>query len=105
MCDIKNGPGKFEGEPCYASTIYEAILDGATDQIDFVAECCCASNEDCDHVGNSVEVFRVDDAFRAAHGIGDDIVAIAAEESDSGFLYTSELTAEGLAQLEAEAQS
>src|ERR1019366_6265003 len=30
MCDIVNGPGEFEGQPCYAQKLYETILDGGT---------------------------------------------------------------------------
>lgn len=86
MCDVKNGPGKFEGEPCYAESAWTSVLDGFGEIVDFAD-------------GTSIDVLHVDAEFRSLHGIADDVVAIAAEESDSGFVTTAELTAAGLAEL------
>lgn len=92
MCDVKNGLGKFEGEPCYAETVYDAALNGECDALDFAN-------------GDTVDLYEPDDEFRAVHGIAADVVAIAGEESSQGFYSTRELTAEELAQLRTDAEN
>lgn len=79
MCNRQNGPGKFEGEPCYAEDVYIAALDGATEIIDTPE-------------GAVIDVFEVDDEFRQAHDIAANVFAIIGEESEQGFYSTREVT-------------
>ena len=86
MCDKTNGPGKFENEPCYAEAVYAAMLDGFTETIYYPD-------------GGIVNLYYVDESFCAVHRVGLEIVAIALEESDLGFVYFQELTAAGVEEL------
>jgi hypothetical protein len=73
-------PGKFEGEFLYSPYYYDCILDGSSDEIlDW-------SN------GVRTDIIRIGDTDRDMFPeLNADTIAVAIEESETGFVFVSQL--------------
>jgi len=69
-------PGKFESEPVFAPYFYGAMLDGFADE----------------DIGGVAVINVTADDRREFPELDADTVAVALEESDSGFVYCTELS-------------
>ena len=83
MCKTVNGPGKFEGEPCYAEELYQKWNDGELE------------DHWWDEEGELVSFLflKEDPEFVTKHSLEiNPIVAISIYEDGYGFVHTHELT-------------
>jgi hypothetical protein len=90
--DVRDGvirsPGKFEGEPTYAVALYDAVMYGCVDDTLYWSD------------ENSTDLFQVDDELRAEFpAIAASTAWIALEETDQGFVNTTDLTLDEYEQL------
>jgi hypothetical protein len=76
MCDVKNGPGKFESEPCYAEEIYNLLGEGLLEEED------------------NFTFFTPDEEFKKKHNISSEVNQILIEEDDNGFVFITEIIAD-----------
>jgi hypothetical protein len=84
MCEIKNGPGKFEAEPCYAEELYDLWNSGQLDESDDCEFGILEFGVEADH----------DAEFWRKHNIAPEVKAIQISEDSYGFVWTNEITEE-----------
>ena len=82
-------PGKFEGEAAVTVAAYHIAMHGFADQMQWPDE-------------TVLDVVEVDDTMRTEFGMDTDIVAVALEYSEQGFVYGTQMTAREIASLERE---
>lgn len=81
MCNTVNGPGKFEGEECYAEECRKIVMDGGQDETFY------------DESGNPVDLISVDLEFVERHpSVHCSTAYIACWTSKSGFFFAREWT-------------
>lgn len=78
-----NGPGKFEGEPDYAPFLWDVIMEGGEDET--------ADDPDTE---TQTSLVKVDAELSAKFPELAGVWGVALWESDLGFVFTQEVTAE-----------